>query len=117
MARFGRRRAAGIVAPRRGGRVAAYGALGVLARVIELAVAVVAVIIAVGVLLVVLEANRANDIVAAILDAARWLVGPFRDFFTIDDPKLEVAVNWGLALVVYVVVGRGIAALLRRPRP
>ena len=37
--------------------MAAYGALGVLARVIEVAVAVVAVIIAVGVLLVVLEAN------------------------------------------------------------
>ena len=117
MARFGRRRAAGSVAPRRGGRVAVYGALGGLARVIEIVVAVVAVIIAAGVLLVVLEANRANDIVAAILDAARWLVGPFRDFFTLEDAKLEVAVNWGLALVVYVIVGRGVAGLLRRPRP
>jgi hypothetical protein len=117
MARFGRRRALGSVAPRRSGRVAAYGALGVLARVIELAVAVVAVIIAVGVLLVVLEANRANDIVSVILDAARWLVGPFRDFFTIEERKLEVAVNWGMALAIYVVVGRGVASLLRRPRP
>ena len=43
--------------------VAAYGALGFLARLIDIAVAVVAVIIAVGVLLVVLEANPANDIV------------------------------------------------------
>ena len=117
MARFGRRRAAGSAASRRGGRVAAYGALGALARVIEIVVAVVAVIIAVGVLLVVLEANRANDIVSAILDAARWLVGPFKDFFTIEEPKLEVAVNWGLALLIYVVVGRGVAGLLRRPRP
>lgn len=117
MARFGRRRAAGSVAPRRGGRVAAYGALGRLARVIEIAVAVVAVMIAVGVLLVVLEANRSNDIVSAILDAARWLVGPFKDFFTIEEPKLEVAVNWGLAMVIYVIVGRVAAGLLRRPRP
>jgi len=117
MARFGRRRAAGSVAPRQGGRVAAYGALGVLARLIEIVVAVVAVIIALGVLLVVLKANPSNDVVDLIHDAAAWLVGPFKDFFTIEDHKLEVAVNWGLALAVYVIVGRGIAGLLRRPRP
>lgn len=117
MARFGRRRAAGSVAPRRGGRVAAYGALGVLARVIELVVAVVAVIIVLGVLLVVLKANRSNDIVKLIHDAAEWLVGPFKDVFSLDDRKLEVAVNWGIALLVYVVVGRLVAGLLRRPRP
>ena len=102
---------------RRGGLVAAYGALGFLARVIDIAVAVVAVIIAVGVLLVVLEANRSNDIVDLIHDAASWLAGPFKDFFTLDDPKLEVAVNWGLAVLVYVLVGRGVSSLLRRPRP
>jgi hypothetical protein len=117
MARFGRRRAAGSVAPRRGGRVAVYGALGALARLIDIVVAAVAVIIAVGVLLVVLEANRSNDIVGLIHDAAQWLVGPFKDFFSLDDPKLQVAVNWGLALVVYVIVGRTVASLLRRPRP
>ena len=102
---------------RHGGLVAVYGALGFLARVIDIAVAVVAVIIAAGVLLVVLEANRSNDIVELIHDAAAWLAGPFEDFFTLDDPKLEVAVNWGLAVLVYVLVGRGVANLLRRPRP
>ena len=117
MARFGRRRAAGSVAPRRGGRVAAYGALGVLARVIEIAVAVVAVIIALDVILVVLEANRSNDIVKLVHDTGKWIVGPFKDVFSLDDRKLEVAVNWGIALVVYVVVGRLVAGLLRRPRP
>jgi hypothetical protein len=105
------------VAPRRGGRVGTYGALGALARVIELAVAVVAVVIAVGILLVVLEANRSNDIVDAVNSAARWLVGPFKDMFSFDDRKLEVAVNWGLAVLVYVLVGRFVAGLLRRPRP
>ena len=102
---------------RRGGLVAAYGALGFLARVIDIAVAVVAVILALGVLLVTLEANPSNDIVDLILDTASWLAGPFSDFFTLDDRKLEVAVNWGLALLVYVLVGRGVASLLRRPRP
>ena len=102
---------------RRGGLVAAYGAFGFLARVIDIAVAIVAVILALGVLLVALEANRSNDIVDLILDTASWLAGPFKDFFTLDDRKLEVAVNWGLALLVYVLVGRGVASLLRRPRP
>jgi hypothetical protein len=92
----------------------AYGAFGFLARAIDIVVAVVAVIIALGVLLVVLEANPSNAIVEAWLDAARWLVGPFEDFFALDDRKLEVAVNWGLALLVYVLVGRGVASLLRR---
>jgi hypothetical protein len=94
----------------------AYGALGFLARVVDIVVAIVAAIIAIGVLLVVLEANPANDIVDAVLDAARWLAGPFEDFFTLDDAKLEVAVNWGLALVVYVLVGRVLSALLRKPK-
>jgi hypothetical protein len=117
MAQTGRRRAAGGVAPRRGGRVLAYGALGALASAIEIAVAVVAMVIAVGVLLVVLEANPSNELVKSIHDAAAWLVGPFKDFFSLDDRKFEVAVNWGLALVVYVLVGRTVAGLLRRPRP
>jgi len=95
----------------------AYGALGFLARALEIVVAVVASVIAIGVLLVVLEANPENAIVEPIHDAARWLVGPFEDFFTLDDPKLQVAVNWGLAVVVYVLVGRTIAGLLRRPGP
>ena len=111
-----RGRASG-VAPRRGGRLGAYGALGLLARAIDIVVAVVAAIIALGVLLVVLEANRDNGLVNAVLDAARWLAGPFKDFFSLDDPKLMVAVNWGLALVVYVVVGRTLSGLLRRARP
>jgi hypothetical protein len=97
--------------------VAAYGALGVLARIVDIVVAIVAVIIALGILLVVLKANPDNSLVKAVHDAARWLVGPFADVFKLDDPKVMVAVNWGLALVVYVVVGRLIASLLRRPQP
>jgi hypothetical protein len=105
------------VAPRRGGRVAVYGALGVLARIVDIVVAIVALVIALGILLVVLKANPDNALVKAVHDAARWLVGPFADVFKLDDPKLMVAVNWGLAIVVYVVVGRVVSGLLRRPRP
>ena len=94
----------------------AYGALGLLARAVDIVTAVVAVVIAVGVLLVVLAANPSNEIVRHWLDAARWLVGPFKNFFSLHDHKLQVAVNWGLALVLYVALGRLLSSLLRRRR-
>ena len=40
-----------------------------------------------------------------------------RDMFSFSDRKLQVAVNWGLALLLYVLVGRPVAGLLWRPRP
>lgn len=94
----------------------AHGALGLLAFLVDLATGVVAVIIALGIILVVLKANMGNSIVSGIHDAARSLVGPFDDIFTFKDHKLAVGINWGIALVVYVIVGRLLASLLRRPR-
>jgi hypothetical protein len=85
-----------------------------LARLVNLVAGVVATIVVLGILLVVLEANRSNDIVNAALDAARWLAGPFKDLFTLDNHKTEVAVNYGIAAVVYLAVGGLIARLLRR---
>lgn len=102
---------------RRGVAAGAYGALGLLAALIDIVVAVVCLTIAVGILLVVLDANKDNTIVKAIHDAGEFLVGPFKDVFKLDDPKTMVAVNWGLALVIYFIVGRVLASLLRRPRP
>ena len=56
----------------------------------------------------------ANDIVNALLDAARWLVGPFKGIFNLDSHKATVAVNWGLAALVYCAIGHLIARLLAR---
>ena len=83
-----------------------------LARIIRLAAGVVAAVIVAGILLHVLGANDGNAIVGAILDAARWLVGPFAGLFQLDDGKLQVAVNWGLAALVYYLVGALVARLL-----
>jgi hypothetical protein len=63
---------------------------------------------------VVLEANKSNDVVNWLLDAARFLAGPLDDAFKIHSHKVAVAVNWGLAAVVYAVIGGLIARLLRR---
>jgi hypothetical protein len=81
---------------------------------VNLVASLVAGVIVVGILLVVLEANRDNSIVNAVLDAARFLAGPFKDIFNLDNHKTEVAVNYGLAAAVYLIAGRLLARLIAR---
>jgi hypothetical protein len=83
-----------------------------LARVVKAVTSIVVAVIVVGILLYVLSANRSNGIVSAVLDASRWLVGPFDNLFALDSAKWQVAVNWGIAAIVYGLVGTLIARLL-----
>jgi hypothetical protein len=85
-----------------------------IARVVILLATAVAAVLVLGIVLVVLEANRSNDIVQVVRDAARFLAGPFDGLFTFDRNKVEVAVNWGIAAVVWFLLGRLIARLLLR---
>lgn len=85
-----------------------------LARIVSLVTSVVVGLVVVGIVLVLLEANRGNEIVSALLDAAKFLAGPFDSAFKLEGHKANIAVNWGLAAVVYAVVGGLIARLLRR---
>jgi hypothetical protein len=85
-----------------------------LARAVILAATAVALVLVAGILLVVLEANRSNDIVQVVRDAATFLAGPFDDLFNLEGNKLETAVNWGIAAVVWYALGRLIARLLLR---
>jgi hypothetical protein len=85
-----------------------------LARAIILAATVVALILVAGIVLIALEANRSNDIVQVVRDAASFLAGPFDGLFTLDSNKAEKAVNWGLAAVVWYALGRLIAGLMLR---
>lgn len=100
--------------PAPGARRGVYGLVAVLATLVDVVVGLVCLVIAAGILLVVLGANEDNAIAGAVLDAAEFLVGPFSDLFTRDSQKEEVAINWGIALIVYFIIGRLIAALLRR---
>jgi hypothetical protein len=68
----------------------------------------------VGILLIVLEANRDNAIVDALVNAGEFLVEPFDNVFDLKKRKVEVAVNWGLAALVYSLIGALIVRLLRR---
>ena len=97
----------------RAGAVARRGAWGV-ARIVSLITSVIVGLIVIGIVLVLLDANRDNAIVDWLVGAAHWLVGPFDNVFKPDGHKLRVAVNWGLAAVIYSIAGGLIARLLRR---
>jgi hypothetical protein len=97
----------------RGRGVAKKGLWGA-ARVVRLITSVVVGLLLVAIALVVLEANRDNAIVEALLDAGAWLAGPFDNVFSMDTRKERIAVNYGLAALVYAIAGGLIARLLRR---
>ncbi|HEY2162046.1 MAG TPA: hypothetical protein VGH24_12125 [Solirubrobacteraceae bacterium] len=104
------------VATARGAWAVGSGML-VLARVVRLLVGVIVALIVSAILLRVLGANPHNGIVSAVHDAGRALVGPFDNLFSIKQPKVEMAVNWGLAALVYLIVGMFIARLIARAAP
>jgi hypothetical protein len=109
-----------VEASRRQGRRDASGVgvfgqgVGLLARVVQLVVSIVVLIIVAGILLVVLKANPANSIVSEVHDWARWLAGPFDGMFSFHSANDAIAVNWGIAAAVYLVVGVLIARLIGR---
>ena len=85
----------------------------VLARIVRLITMVVVGIIVLGIVLVLLKANMSNQIVSTIHDWAKWLAGPFDNLFNVSGRK-GIAINWGVAAVVYALVGSFIARLLTR---
>ena len=88
-----------------------------LARLVRTLAGLIALVIVAAIVLFVLGANPSNGVVSAIHDAGAWLAGPFKNLFSIHNAKLAMAVNWGLAALVYLVVGHIIASLLARMTP
>ncbi len=98
---------------REGGGVRALGqGADLLVRVVQLVVSIVVLIILAGILLVVLKANPANSIVSEVHSWARWLAGPFDGMFSFHSANTAIAVNWGIAAVVYLLVGGLITRLI-----
>jgi hypothetical protein len=88
-----------------------------IARLIRTVAGIVAAIIVAAIVLRLLSANPHNTVVSDIHDAAAWLVGPFKSIFSVGSAKASMAVNWGIAAVVYLVVAHLLAGLtMRTPR-
>jgi hypothetical protein len=104
-------------APGPGVRAAAAGA-GVVAtvvRAIRLVVAVAVLLIALGILFVALQASPGNTIVSHVHDWARWLTTPFHNMFHVHGARGTLALNWGIAIVVYLAVTWLITGILLAP--
>lgn len=93
---------------------------GQIARVIRIVFGVLAAILALGALLVVLRANinEDNPVVQLITDVADAISGPFSrdggifDFGGKNAASKNALLNWGIAAVVYLVIGRVLANLV-----
>ena len=75
---------------------------------------IVAAIIILGIVLVLIKANPNNQLVDFILDVGRFLTTPFHNLFPQDNPRQDILVNWGIAAIVYLILGALIARLARR---
>ena len=91
---------------------AARAGIGRLASTIFLLAALAFLVIALAITIVLLGANPANAVVRALTAVARFLVGPFEGLFTFRDPDVAIAVNWGIAAVVWYALGRLLARIV-----
>lgn len=91
-----------------------------LATLVWLAAVLCALALAVGALLIALKANEDNTVVDFILSVAAGLDGPFSltdGIFTFADNQdgqvKSALVNWGIAAVVYLVIGKILDRVIR----
>lgn len=105
--------------PRRGFGVSAVGALGsgvvLLARLVMTVAALIALLIGLAIILRDVDANAHNTIVQGIHEGANFFAGAFTGLIVFSGhPKRAITVDWGIALVVYLIVGALIARSISR---
>jgi hypothetical protein len=103
--------------PGAGARAAAAAARTTLliARAVRLVVAVITLIVALGIAFVVLGANRGNTVVHHVHDWAKTLVGPFDGIFHLHGAKATLALNWGIGLIVWLIIGSLVVRIVLMP--
>lgn len=82
-------------------------------RIITAIFTAIVVIILLHLAFVLLEANSANPFVGFISDLANWFAWLFKNMFTVEDDKVRAVVNYGLAALVYLLIGGLIRGLFR----
>ena len=80
--------------------------VAVVLRVVAAVLAVIALILGVRVVLALLfnSINPENSLVELVVDLSDPFVGFFEGLFDFDDPRFQVAVNFGLAALVYLLL-------------
>ena len=84
------------------------------ALVIHTIADIAAVVLGLWIMLYLLEANQGNPFVGFVQGFADFLAGWAQDIFTMDNEGLRVFFNYGLPAVIYLLVGHGISARVRR---
>ncbi|HTD08521.1 MAG TPA: hypothetical protein VK680_06495 [Solirubrobacteraceae bacterium] len=98
---------------------AAVGTAGagvvLLARLVMAAASVIALLIALAIVLRDVDANGANTIVKGIHEGANFFAGAFTGLIRFSGhPKRAITVDWGIALLVYLIVGAIVAKVIAR---
>lgn len=112
-----RRRSAG--ARTRNAGAAAVGAVGtgviMVARLVMAVATLIALLIALAIVLRDVGANGQNTIVKGIHEGGNFFAGSFTGLISFSGhPKRAITIDWGIAGVVYLVVGALIAGYIRR---
>ncbi|GAA1542982.1 hypothetical protein [Kribbella lupini] len=85
-----------------------------IASLVWLLAVLAAAVLALGALFTALDqANQSNEIVRWVLERGHDLVGPFKDLFRLETAKNTLLVNWGIAALVYLIVGKVIERFVR----
>jgi hypothetical protein len=98
---------------------AAVGSVGagvmLVARLVMTLATLIALLIALAIVLRDVDANSANTIVKGIHDGANFFAGAFTGILTFKGhAKRELTIDWGIALIVYLLVGAVLASLIAR---
>jgi hypothetical protein len=113
------RRRRGLAWRSRDAGAAAVGTLGsgaiVVARLVMSVAVLIALLIGLAIVLRDVNANAANTIVKGIHEGANFFAGAFTGLIAFHGhPKREITVDWGIALLAYLLVGGVIAQLIAR---
>jgi hypothetical protein len=96
---------------------AAVGTAGagvlVIARLVMLAASLIALLIALAIVLRDVDANAGNTIVKGIHEGANFFAGAFTGLIRFNGhAKRAITVDWGIALLVYLIVGAIVSRLI-----
>jgi hypothetical protein len=94
---------------------AAGAGIVMIARLVLTVAVLIALLIGLAIVLRVVDANPTNSIVKGIHEGANFFAGGFNGLIkSAGHPKREIAIDWGIALLVYLVVGALIARVISR---